>query len=263
MKTPRVWSLGGEAPGGLEWLWDRGFRFGMSVFETVAVCEGRPLFLEEHLLRLGKAAGELLDIQAAELINLARQFPDDLGTGVVRFYITAGPGSLAGPCSRPSGYAIFETMPIPGEEHPLRLVTERAPALAAPGGWKTGNYWQNLRALQNALLQGADESVLTSPGGWVIGCACGNLFARIDGRLVTPPRESGARDGVIREWVLARSDAMEDMILPEDLARASAVFVTNSRRGIGGVSELDGRPLPGDACIQGLQALYHHEVLQG
>ena len=35
---------------------DRGFRYGMSVFETVAMACGRALFFKEHLVRLGLAA---------------------------------------------------------------------------------------------------------------------------------------------------------------------------------------------------------------
>ena len=35
---------------------DRGFRYGMSVFETVAIHRGRAVFLEAHLERLIRAA---------------------------------------------------------------------------------------------------------------------------------------------------------------------------------------------------------------
>ncbi|MFM8764696.1 MAG: hypothetical protein ACKOEZ_07670, partial [Spartobacteria bacterium] len=55
-------------------LADRGFRYGMSVFETITVVAGRPLLLGKHLERLRRAAGtcgfelpQLPDIDYARL----------------------------------------------------------------------------------------------------------------------------------------------------------------------------------------------------
>jgi branched-chain amino acid aminotransferase len=249
---------------GPEILWDRALRFGMSVFETVGVHCGRPLFFAEHLTRLQRAAGELLGVEATPFIDAARILPlPDGESGVLRVYVTAGPGGLTGDCTNPNGFALFETMEIfSGPGQGLMLSTDRAPVLPAPGGWKTGNYWSNLRALQSAQREGFDEAVVINTSGEVIGCATGNIFCGLDGRLVTPALSSGARDGVIREWVRNRTGAEETVLAIDDLDRAGEIFVTNSRVGIAMVRRLDGRAVPSTDHARHLAADYREQILQ-
>jgi len=235
----------------------------MSVFETVAVHCGRPLFFEEHLTRLQRAAGDLLGVSATPFIDAARALPlPDGESGVLRVYVTAGAGGLTADCTNPNGFALFESMEIcSGPGQGLLLLTDRAPVLPAPGGWKTGNYWSNLRALQSAKREGFDEAVVINPCGEVIGCATGNLFCELDGRLVTPALSSGARDGVLREWVGNLTGAEETVLASDDLARAGEIFVTNSRLGIAMVAALDGRPIPATAHARRLAADYREQIL--
>lgn len=248
---------------GTEILWDRALRFGMSVFETVAVHCGRPLLFEEHLTRLQRAAGDLLEVQATPLIDAARTLPlPDGESGVLRVYVTAGTGGLTADCTNPNGFALFESTEIssgPGDG--LLLSADRAPILPAPGGWKTGNYWSNLRALQSAQRVGCDEAVVINPSGEVIGCATGNLFCELDGRLVTPALSSGARDGVIREWVRNLTGAEETVLANDDLMRAGEILVTNSRLGIAMVAALDGRVISSTAHARRLAAAYREQIL--
>jgi hypothetical protein len=62
---------------GTEWvpcenlpLGDRGFRYGMSVFETIAVREGKPLILEEHLEPLIIQLGIMILVKDIMMIQL-------------------------------------------------------------------------------------------------------------------------------------------------------------------------------------------------
>jgi len=257
----KAWELGHSRGEGLDFLWDRAFRFGMSVFETVAIHHGRPLFFEEHLMRLTKASKALLSVDASPFCQKAKTLAiPDCESGVLRVYVTAGEGSLIDDCTHPKGFALFETSEI-SSGGGLSLRTDRAPVLPAPGGWKTGNYWSNLRALQCARREGFDEAVLMNPAGEVISCATGNLFCVINGRLMTPALSSGAREGVIREWVLAHSTAEETILSTDDLAQAEEIFVTNSRIGIATVTVLDGRTLTTTAQANPLAADYREKIL--
>src|SRR5262249_52989622 len=77
-----------------------------------------------------------------------------------------------------------------------------------------------------------------------------NVFARIDGRVVTPALERGALAGIMRAEVLAAlrasgREAIEGRLEPADLARASEVFLTSTTGRVMPVIEVRG-------CVRGL-----------
>jgi branched-subunit amino acid aminotransferase/4-amino-4-deoxychorismate lyase len=232
-QTGSVWEAVDSLP-----LADRGFRYGMSVFETVAVVAGRPLLLEAHLERLRRAAVDC----GAELLVLAEFDFSRLGNGLLRFYFTAGPG---GPCDPFAGnvYALFNQAEVGWRLPALRVMSCAAPYLPRPGGWKSGNYWQNIEAMGHAKRADCDEALLFNPAGMLVGAAMANAFLKIDGAWITPALETGARDGAARSWVLKNFGVEEGILESRDMARCRAAFITNSRVGIRAVRELDGRPL--------------------
>ena len=231
-RNGEIWERAESLP-----LADRGFRYGMSFFESVAVLDGKPLFLAAHIDRLRRAAkdfGTVLEIPEFDFSKL--------GSGMLRFYCTAGPGS---PSEKFQGetFALFEAMEVGCNFPPARVQTSAAPYLPAPGGWKTGNYWQNTAAFSQARACGLDEALLFNPAGQLVSASMANVFLRIDGRWITPHPLTGSRSGVVREWVLRRMEVAENFVMSEDAARCDAAFLTNSRTGIRTVCELDGRPL--------------------
>lgn len=248
------WVAGGSVP-----LADRAVRYGMSIFETITIFGGRAILSVAHFERLACAAKEL----GWSDPRLPDALPEAAGCGlvadgVVRIYLTAGPG---GPGDPPDGsvFAMFEPCEVGTDFSPLRAVSISAPVLPPPGGWKTGNYWQNIRALGLARSTGADEALVFNPAGALVGASMANVFFEADGAWMTPARESGARDGVVRAWVMGRLAVEEVLADPDVLARATACFVTNSRVGIRPVGELDGRPITTD--VRRLQQAYREEVL--
>jgi branched-subunit amino acid aminotransferase/4-amino-4-deoxychorismate lyase len=236
---------------------DRAVRYGMSLFETVAIFRGRPIMSRGHLDRLARAARELgwTSPHLPDILPDAGQLASD---GVLRVYLTAGPGAPGDPLGG-SVFALFEPCEVGTDFPPLRAISIAAPVVPAPGGWKTGNYWQNIRALGLARSAGADEALVFNPAGALVGASMGNLFFEVEGEWMTPAREAGARDGVVREWVIGRLSVGEVLAGPDVLARATACFVTNSRVGIRPVCELDGRPLADDLRV--LRRAYRDEVL--
>ena len=234
-------------------LADRGFRYGMSVFETITVAAGRPLLLGEHLERLQRAAGTCgLDLPPLPEFEFSR-----LWTGMLRFYVTAGPGA-PGDAFEGNVYALFDQAEVGWNLSALRVISCAAPYLPRPGGLKSGNYWQNIEALGQAKRAACDEALLFNPAGMLVGAAMANVFLQINGKWVTPALETGARDGVVRSWVLSHFIANEEILESRDVARCSAAFITNSRIGIRSVRELDGRPLADDAA--GIQQKYFDDI---
>jgi branched-subunit amino acid aminotransferase/4-amino-4-deoxychorismate lyase len=225
----------------------------MSVFETITVAAGRPLLLGEHLERLRRAAGTCgLDLPPLPEFEFSR-----LWTGLLRFYVTAGLGA-PGDAFEGNVYALFDQAEVGWNLSALRVISCAAPYLPRPGGWKSGNYWQNIEALGQAKRTACDEALLFNPAGMLVGAAMANVFLQIDGKWVTPALETGARDGAVRSWVLSHFIADEGILEIRDVARCSAAFLTNSRIGIRSVRELDGRPLPDEAA--GIQQKYFDDI---
>jgi branched-chain amino acid aminotransferase len=245
-------------------LADRGFRYGMSVFETLAVVDGRPLLPEAHLERLRRAANDAGNQPRPALgqEGSACQGWDgfdfsELSTGLLRFYLTAGEGAPVAPFAG-NAYALFDEGEVGWNFPAVRVESRAAPYLPRPGGWKTGNYWQNVDALAAARSQGCDEALLFNPAGMLVGAAMANVFLRIDGRWITPALETGARDGAVRAWVLTSLTADEGILDLESLSNATAAFLTNSRIGVRAVAVMDGRPLEDSASE--IQRRYFDEV---
>ena len=238
-------------------VWDRGFRYGMSVFETVAICAGRPVFWEEHLGRLGSAA---LAMGWQEIVPPSSP-PNGEGmleaTGVLRVYLTAGPG-FAGDPFYGSIYALFEECEVGAGFSAARIASSPAMYLPSRGGWKTGNYWQNVDAVLSAKQHNLDDVLLFNPSGCLVCMSMANIFLEIGGVWKTPALETGARDGVVRAWVASQIPVEDALIGADEVARCTACFATNSRVGVRAVCELDGRSL--ETNVTGLQRLYQRQV---
>ncbi len=88
------------------------------------------------------------------------------------------------------------------------------------------------RALAWATERGVDEAILTNERGEITEGTRTNLFARLDGRMWTPPLASGGLGGVLRAHLVATGEAGERVLRPEDLERADAVYLGNALRGL-------------------------------
>lgn len=248
-------------------IWDRGFRYGMSIFETILIHRGRAVFLEEHLRRLRDAAGAAGFSVSSKFIAVLRSrlsgFDESL-SGMMRIYVTAGDGGPLSDGEDSRVYVLGEDVALPDEIERgcgWRLHVSRAPLVSILGGWKTGNYWPHVQALAEARHHGCNESIMLDLAGNVVSASMANLFAVIDGELKTPPLVLGARDGVLREWVMNNTSAREDLVALDDLMRATECFITNSRVGILSVGEIDGRELSSRSTSCHLYDTYREKVL--
>ncbi|MEI6338900.1 MAG: aminotransferase class IV, partial [Verrucomicrobiota bacterium] len=241
MSAPRAWTLSGGVfrEGAAVPVTDRGFRHGMSVFEAVAVYRGRLLFAEEHLQRLQRACAAAEFSFPAELSSALSAL--SCADGMLRLYVTAGDGNPGDPCRT---YALFDRADFPAADARFRLALSRAPLACVLGGWKTGNYWPHVQALTAAKKQGFDEALVFNAQGALVSAAMANVFLVCNGRLHTPALSLGARDGVVRGWVLRHLSVEESQLAPEEIENAEECFLTNSRIGVMPVGEIDGRLLP-------------------
>ena len=222
---------------------DRGFRYGMALFESLAVRGGKAEFFDAHIARLEAACrrcGWPVDpVALSRAVQWLEAMP---GPVFARIYVTAGEGGPAAPVTAPR-VVLFAEPRSATSIQPLRLRIHPDPFLPLLGGLKTANYWANAEALRAARAAGFDEALLFNPQGVLISACMANVFVELDGQWVTPPMSSGARAGVVREWVMQRCDVRERLLAPSDLEKSAACFLTSCWAGVTPVAALEGREL--------------------
>lgn len=227
---------------------DRGFLLGDGVFETIAVRRGQGKRLNAHMARLkhdAEAIGLTLPWPDTSLVSWIEKVAqeNDLQDAAVRVTISrgAGPRGLRPPAeAHPT--ALITAAPMPDVAEPARVIistvtrrNEHSPLSRI----KSINYLDNILAREDAAKHDADDAILLNTAGRVAESTVANVFALIDGAIVTPPVSDGALPGVMRADVLKLAHGEERAITPEMLKAASEVFLSNAL-GIRAVIAIDG-----------------------
>jgi len=242
-------------------VFDRGFLFGDSVYETVGTNRGRPVFLGDHLDRLARSAGRVyLSLPARHQIERAVHETLDAAQNPesrIRIIVTRGDGPVdldPATAREPRLVIIVQPLGAPSPEmveHGVQVeivsVARNSPQALDPA-IKSGNYLNNVLAVGEARRRRptAHEAILCAANGSVAEGATSNLFAVVSGELRTPSLQVGILDGVTRGKVidLARRDGMSvrevDFMSPDELRRADEVFLTSSVRTVLPVVQVDG-----------------------
>jgi para-aminobenzoate synthetase/4-amino-4-deoxychorismate lyase len=88
------------------------------------------------------------------------------------------------------------------------------------------------KALKAGVDAGFDDVLFMNLAGEVTEGAISNVFVEKDGMWLTPPVECGLLAGVYRRHLLETQARVEEQVLhPEDLQRADAVYLCNAVRG--------------------------------
>jgi branched-subunit amino acid aminotransferase/4-amino-4-deoxychorismate lyase len=244
-------------------LSDRGFRYGMSVFESLPIRKNKPLFLLPHYERLRHACS-LSGFSTAlpgfeEFEKLLRAISFD---GFARIYVTAGDGE-ASARETIGRVLVFAEPRTPREKYAdeaYKLVLNSDPCVPILGGLKTANYWANLIALQKARQRECDEALLFNIKGELVSACMANVFIIQNGKIKTPALSSGARPGVIREWVMRKRPVGQGRITEDDLGAADEIFLTSSWLGVMPVASLEGRNFPSRDTAAQLRVEYEREI---
>ena len=257
-----IWRDGAFTPCDSLPLTDRGFRYGMAVFESIRVWKGVPLFWQEHLDRLRLAIVDrqfTVDEDCFEAgAEILRQHGAD---GFARIYITAGDGGVSDPPAGCRTLLLLEKRERPtADSYHIAMPQESHQPLF--GGLKTANYWAQVDLLQRALKRGRDEALLFNEHGELVSACMGNVFLVKDDQVFTPDLACGARDGVVREWVRHQVEAKERSIFVDDVERADEVFLCNSWIGIMPVRAISERQLPSTAFATRLRAAFEDSLLR-
>lgn len=261
---PVLWWIDGERVRGEDAhlpLDERGLAYGDGLFETILVVRGRPIWLMAHMDRFRRSARDLgfpgpdalmrrAALGARELIQAA--LPE---RAALRITWTRGSG-LGGfaPPEKPKPRVIVRLTPIA----PPKLTEVRAvflPDLFA-GSMARHKSCSSLIYVEAARRARPDEALLSDGEGGIAEAAAANLFAVIDGKVVTPPTRFPLLPGVTRAWAIRETRALQRPIKKEDLARASEAFLTNSLSGVVPLIAVDGRRIPRGPIARRLAAAF-------
>lgn len=250
-------------------VYDRGFLYGDSVFETIRTYGGRPFALEEHVERLARSAERVLislplpPEEIAKEIERAVQLAQNPESSV-RVMLTRGTGPLGldpDLARHPSRIIFVEPLsPPPAEAYRqgigvILVRTARAVDATAAAGAKVANYLTSLLAIREAKQVGAAEALIVDANGCVVEGATSNVFIVKKGELFTPPESAGILPGITRAHLLEAAKTLGITVHFEELPEgeffdADEVFISSSIREVLPVVRVDGRAIadgePGD-----------------
>ena len=236
-------------------VFDHGFLYGDGVFEGIRLFAGALFRPRDHLARLARSAQaiglepplageELLEVLCEVVVR------SGLEDAHVRPVLSRGygaPGLDPARCERPTLLVVAYPFPPLLGSDPISVlvssVVRKAPR-SLGAHVKSLNYLDAIMAKRQATAAGMQEAVMLDMLGAVAECSAANLFAVIDGVLVTPTTRA-ALPGITRRTVLelARELAIpaeERDVWPMELYTAEALFATGSGAGIVPIGAVDG-----------------------
>jgi D-amino acid aminotransferase len=239
-------------------VFDRGFLYGDSVYETMRTSGGVPVELSRHLSRLHRSAagiGLALPFSDAAIAEAITQTHAAAGNdeSYVRVIVTRGAGPIMldpRKSEAPTLVVLVQPLVLPAPE-----AYERGIAVVIVGtmksiggldpGIKTGNYLGSILAMRRAIEAGGEDAILCNADGEIVEGATSNVFFVKGGQLGTPPLDAGLLAGITREIVCRLAGELGHTVVqlrvsPDELRSADEVFLTSSVRGIMPATTIDG-----------------------
>lgn len=253
MSTDKVWVGSGLVDAAVPQIsvFDHGFTVGDGVFEAVKAVGGRPFAMTRHLARLARSADGLglppVDVDAVRHAVTETLLANDVPPlARIRITYSAGISPLGSERGTHGPTLVVAVGASKAHAETTAIATVPWPRneRGALAGIKTTSYAENAKALAHAQSAGATEAVFADTTGRLSEGTGSNIFVVRDGRILTPPLDTGCLAGVTRALVLKWVPGAEEADLPfETLLDADEIFLTSTLRDVQGVHRADGREL--------------------
>lgn len=263
-------------------VFDRGFLYGDSIYEVTRSYEHRPYKLQEHLDRLRHSAQRLgmelpyTDTYLRQELEKANQ-KVNLPSCYFRIIITRGIGPIGLDHTEKINYNLIimaRNLPPYPEKwyfeglHFAIVSVVRLNRESLDPNVKSGNYLNNVLAMQEARKQGATDAIMLNRDGYVTEGTTSNVWMIKHNELVTPPLAAGILKGITRETIidLCRQNDIsvtEKNFTAQELKEAEEVFISSATKEIVPVCRLDDVILSGGKpgeLTRKLMALYKRQV---
>jgi branched-chain amino acid aminotransferase len=215
------------------------------IYESMQVSNGIVFALEAHLQRLAHSASRLEMMLPADLSTFKQwiveiQGANGCGECTLRLFVI-GDESDAG--------SVAYIWPQPPTIYPMEYYANGVPAITYAGQRfmpeaKSINTLASYLARRKAGSANAHEALLTHEGVLTEG-ANSNLFAIVDGLVLTPPSDQ-VLAGVTRDILMSLArrhgvEVRETGLRVTDLTRWDECFITSTSRHIMPIATVDGR----------------------
>lgn len=245
---------------------DRGFCYGDGLFETIRFSGADAPLWQRHMDRLHDSCARLRlpPPDRDVLLRESRAVIDGQAAALVRITVTRGVGERGyAPSPQPHASRIVAAFAVPHVHHDetsaglrVRRCALRLSEQPLLAGMKHLNRLEQVLARAECDDPAIAEGVLCDAYERVISATAANIFAVINGVLVTPALHRCGVAGVARAAILAvQSHAHVRDVHWSELTVASELFLSSSVRGVLPISEMDGR-----ACAIGpvTRAMQHY-----
>jgi branched-chain amino acid aminotransferase len=238
---------------------------GWGIFTTLRISRGEAFAYERHWRRLEKDAALTnlpMPYTAAKVrVHLHEVIrANQVAEGCARIYLVYNSvGYWQSSEKHPQVDLIIYSANLPEHRDVVRLaLREQGRHATSPlAGVKSISWLNNVWAVAEAAKEGFDEVVLLNERGEVAECTSANIFAVKNGKILTPPLNSGCLEGVTRGILMeiapeAGLPVVEQLLRPEDLYSAEEVFISSTNRNLIDVGEIAGHviPAPGPVCAR-------------
>lgn len=239
-------------------IFDRGFLFGDSIYEVCYGQDGALLFFEDHMERLVNSA-QLLKIHFYLSLDeikdqiFATLRASGLKDAMIRIILTRGESIISldpNKSFKNNLVTIARPRPHYSDEYYQKGVflwlgdILRNDKRSVDPNAKSGNYLNNVMALEQAKEMGAYDAIMLNKEGKVTEGTTFNIWIVKNKTIITPPISSGLLAGITRANILKLCQSqlkqveIKDISI-DDLKAADEVFITSSTRKIIPVNKIN------------------------
>lgn len=237
--------------------YDSGFSFGIGVFETMSVYNGRCVMLDRHMARLFHGL-EVLGIQSTIDRESVEEHVSDgnLDGRVLKVEVS-------------EKNVIFSDRINPYDENmysrgfAMNISTVRRNETSPLTYIKSLGYGDSILEKRRSRKDGFDEPLFLNSHGEVCEGATSNIFFSRNRKLFTPDVGCGLLPGTVRSFILDDFGAEECRISVDDLDSFDGCFVSNSVIGIMPVRSIGDITFDDRTVAESLRVAYRKAVDEG
>ena len=236
---------------------DRAFLFADAVYEAVPVYSGKCFLPEQHMSRLASGLTAIgIEFDVREFDGVSEQLVDrndltDVEFSLFYMQVTRGvaPRTHAFPTKRvpPTVYAFAKKL---ARATPNRWAEGYAAITVPDQRWgraniKSTGLLPNVLAQQSAVVANVEDAIFIRDG-MVMEGTHNNVFAVLDGVIITSPATNHILHGVTRDFVIELAQELdlpmkERSFTVDELYAANEIFFTGTTTEVRPTVEIDGR----------------------
>lgn len=239
-------------------IYNRGYRYGDALFETIKVVNTKILFWEDHYFRLMASMRILrmeipmtftMEFLEQQILNTVVANNLDKSSSKVRMLVHREDGGLYRPETNEVGFIITvdklteQYYLLNEDEYVVDLFKDFYVSSDLLSTLKTNNKILNVVGSIYAEENDLDNCLILNDSKNVVEALNGNIFLLKDSILKTPPLSDGCLKGVIRKQIIdiiksiPELDIIEASISPFELHKADEFFITNVIQGIQSITK--------------------------